>query len=67
VRFYAEATGSVLVIEALAERGRVLLHRQKLTIGGYQWIISSCDGPIVADESGAYGRIISLSLMAQEE
>ena len=66
VRCYAEADGSVITIEAIAERVRELLHRQTLMIAGFQWVISSCDGPIVADESGAYGRIISLSLWAQE-
>lgn len=66
VRCYADADGSVVLIEAIAERVRVLLHRQALTIAGYQWVISNCDGPIVADESGAYGRIISLGLTAQE-
>jgi hypothetical protein len=66
VRCYAAADGSVIEIEAIAERVRVLLHRQALTIAGYQWIISDCSGPIVADESGVYGRILSLSLIAQE-
>jgi hypothetical protein len=66
VRCYTEADGSAVLIEAIAERVRSLLHRQALVIGGFQWIISSCDGPIVADESGAYGRILSLSLTAQE-
>jgi len=67
VRCYAEADGSVVTIEAIAERVRYLLHRQALTIGSFEWVISDCGGPIVADESGIYGRIISLSLMAQEE
>ena len=66
VRCYADATGSVVIIENIAERVRALLHRQALTIGGFTWVISDCSGPIVADEAGYYGRIISLSLKAQE-
>jgi hypothetical protein len=67
VRCYADADGSAVVVEAIAERVRALLHRQALTIAGYRWIISNCSGPLVADEKDAYGRIISLSLTAQEE
>ena len=66
VRFYAEADGSVILIESMVERGRALLHRQPLTISGFTWVISNAAGPIVADEPGAYGRILSLSLIAQE-
>lgn len=66
VRCYAEADGSTVVIEAMAERARALLHRQALTIAGFTWLISDCSGPTVADELDAYGRIISLSLKAQE-
>lgn len=66
VRCYADADGSVVVVEAIAERVRVLLHRQPLPITGFDWILSECSGPIVADERDVYGRIISLSLMAQE-
>ena len=67
VRCYADADGSAVLIETIAERVRALLHRQALTIDGYQWVISDCGGPIVADEPGSYARIISLSLTAQEE
>jgi hypothetical protein len=66
VRIYAEADGSVVTIEAMAERVRYLLHRQTLTIAGFAWVISDVSGPIVADEPGKYGRILSLSLIAQE-
>ena len=67
VRCYAVADGSAVVIETIAERVYELLHRQKLMINGYQWVISNCGGPIVADEKDFYGRIISLSLTAQKE
>jgi len=67
VRCYAVADGSTVTIEAIAERVRALLHRQALTISGYRWIISEVTGPIAADEQDYYGRIISLSLKAQEE
>lgn len=67
VRCYADADGSAVVIEAIAERVRALLHRQPLTINGYRWLISDCTGPIVADERDVYGRVISVSLKAEED
>jgi hypothetical protein len=67
VRCYAEADGSAVTVEAIAERVRELLHRQALNISGYRWLVSSCAGPIAADEQDSYGRIISLSLTAQED
>lgn len=66
VRCYDEASGSAVVVEAIAERVRALLHRQPLTIDGFTWLVSEVNGPIVADETDAYGRIVSLSLIAQE-
>ena len=66
VRIYAFADGSTVLIEAIAERVRALLHRQELNINGFVWLVSDCSGPIVADEPDTYGRIISLSLKAEE-
>jgi hypothetical protein len=66
VRCYGSASGSAVEIEAIAERVRALLHRQALGIAGFDWVISDCFGPIVADEEDSYGRIISLSITAQE-
>lgn len=66
VRCYTAAEGSVVEVEAMAERVRALLHRQALTISGFIWIISDCSGPVAADERDAYGRVITLSLKAQE-
>lgn len=66
VRCYAAADGSAVVIEAIAERVRALLHRQPLNINGFKWILSNVSGPIVADERDVYGRVISVSLIATE-
>lgn len=66
VRCYADANGSAIVVEAIAERVRALLHRQVLVIDGFTWLVSDVSGPIVADETDAYGRIVSLRLIAQE-
>lgn len=66
VRCYAPADGSAIVVEAIAERVRALLHRQALSIGGFDWLVSDVTGPIVADERDVYGRVVSLSLTAQE-
>jgi hypothetical protein len=66
VRCYDEASGSAVIIEAIAERVRALLHRQELDVAGFSWLISDCSGPVVADELDAYGRIISLSIKMQD-
>src|SRR5690554_2808553 len=66
IRCYAEANGSAVVVEAIAEQVRALLHRQPLQINGYHWLISDVIGPIVADEQDAYGRILTLNLTVQE-
>ncbi|NUM48735.1 MAG: DUF3168 domain-containing protein [Anaerolineales bacterium] len=72
IRCYAPATGSAALVEQIAERVRTLLHRQHLTIAGFTWLVSDIAGPIIADEretqSGrdTYGRVLTLSLKAQE-
>jgi len=66
VRCYASASGSAVTVEAIAERVRALLHRQELTIAGFTWIWASCSGPIGADETDAYGRIISVRFVMEE-
>lgn len=67
VRCYAAAVGSAATVEAIAERVRSLLHRQALSIDGYKWIVSDCGGPIAADESDYYGRIVSVTLKIEED
>jgi len=67
VRCYAAANGSAAVVEEIAETVRALLHRQQLSITGYNWIMSDATGPITADERFAYGRIITVSVTAQED
>jgi hypothetical protein len=66
VRCYADASGSEVVIEAIAERVRAILHRQPLSIDGFTWLISDVTGPVIANEPDYMGRILSLSLTAQE-
>jgi hypothetical protein len=66
VRCYANAGGSAVEVEAIARRVRALLHRQPLTISGYNWIMSDCTGPVQVDERFVYGRIITVSVTAQE-
>ena len=67
VRCYANANGSAAVVEEIAEKVRQLLHRQQLSITGYNWIMSDATGPITADERFAYGRIVTVSVTAQED
>lgn len=66
VRCYTDAGGSAVTVEAMAERVRQLLHRQPLSIDGFGWILSDCSGPIAADENDAYGRIVTVRVIAQE-
>jgi len=66
VRCYAAALGSAKVVNAIAERVRYLLHRQPLLISGHVWIWSECTGPINSDESDAYGRIVTVQILADE-
>lgn len=66
VAVYAEADGSPLVVEAIAERVRTILHRRALVIQGYNWVISDVTGPIALDGDGSYGRVLTLTLKAQE-
>lgn len=67
IRCYDKISGSAVTVEAIAERVRNLLHRQPLSIDGASWMISDCSGPTTADEPEAYGRIITLSLIALED
>jgi len=66
VRAYAPADGSTLVVDAIIERVRALLHRRALVVDGFEWVISNVSGPIAVDEPDFYGRVVSLDLRIQE-
>jgi len=66
VRCYDEATGGAARVEAIAERVRALLHRRPLVIPGFVWLLGECSGPFVADEPGAYARIVTVRLIVEE-
>lgn len=66
IRAYADEDGNNVPVEAIAERVRAIFHRRALVIGGYNWIISDVTGPIVADGPGFYGRVVSVTVKAQE-
>lgn len=67
VKAYTKATGSADRVNAIAERVRFLLHRKQLSVGGYNWILSDVNGPVVADETDYYARLISLSTKLEEQ
>lgn len=67
VRCFAEATGSPILIERIAERVRFLLHRQTLNPSGYHMIFSLVSGPTVNDGEGVYGRVISLRWVGMQD
>ena len=64
---YSAATGSVAVVEEIAERVRSLLHRFPLEVAAHETWIAEVTGPIAADEEDAYGRILTLRLVVQED
>lgn len=66
VRCYTHASGSAAEVELMAERVRVLFHRQAISITDFEWIWGECSGPIVADEQDAYGRIVTVKLTIEE-
>lgn len=66
VRCYAPATGSAVVVEAIAERVRELLHKHRLEVEGHVTYLAEVAGPIVADETEAYGRILTVRLTLGE-
>ncbi len=66
VRCYAAADGSAALVEEIAERVRTLLHRYRLEVANHETWVAEASGPIVADEEGAYGRIVSLRLVLME-
>jgi len=66
VRCYTAGTGSAVLVEEIAERVRVLLHRHRLEVEDHVTYIAEVSGPIVADEVDAYGRILTVRLTIGE-
>lgn len=66
IRCYAEADGSAVTVESIAERVRELLHRKKIEDENFVTIWSECEGPIVADDGETYGRIVTLKITIME-
>lgn len=66
VRCYAADDGSAIVVEQMAERVRELLHRAPLTVSGWCVFVAECSGPVVADEQGSYGRVVTVRMKMLE-
>ena len=66
IRCYASPDGSAVIIEQIAERVRVLLHRAPLTIAGYRVEVADVSGPTMNSEDDAYGRQLTLRMIMQE-
>ncbi len=67
VRCYTPAAGSAATVEAIAERVRTLLHRFRMEVDGHETVIAEVSGPTAADEEDAYGRVVTVRLVLQEE
>ncbi len=63
IRCYGKATGGMVAIEAIAERARVVLHRQPLTVAGFTHVLSEVISLISVDEEDIYGRILTLRVL----
>jgi hypothetical protein len=66
IRVYASVDGSAVIIEQIAERVRVLLHRAPLTIAGYRVEVANVTGPTMNAADDAYGRQLTLEMLMQE-
>ena len=67
INYYAEATGESSEVDAIAERVRALFHRQSLEVEGFGVWMTECGGPVSADESDAYRRIVTVRIVMTEE
>lgn len=67
VRCYAAADGDSSTVESIAERVRALLHREPLDVEGFGVFLAECSGPIVANESDAYGRVVTVRMIMMED
>jgi len=65
IRVYDRDDGNPVTIETIAERVRLLLHRQLLEPSGWTYVMSSVTGPIVADELDSYGRVLTLTIVLE--
>jgi hypothetical protein len=66
IRCYAPPAGSDELIEDIAEAVRAIFHRQIVPISGYNIIISRVDGPLVANEDRAQGRLLTIKMIIKE-
>lgn len=58
---------SPTIVEAVAEQVRVLFQRQVFSITGFSIIVAEVNGPIIADEEDALGRVVSVRLVLKED
>lgn len=66
IKCYTDESGSAILVEDIAERVRAILHRQPFLITDFVCLWSSCAGPITIDETHAYGRLVSVTVTAEE-
>jgi hypothetical protein len=68
IRCYTLRTGSMVGVEAIAERVRTLLHRFSLVVTGYTTIVAEASGPFPAPvEDGVYGLIVTCSFRMEAD
>ncbi len=65
IRCYAEQTGSVMLVDNIAERVRQLFHRQMVAVNGYNNVMTVCSGPYAGSTDDAYGRIVTVRFILE--
>lgn len=67
IRCYTEASGSMVGIEAIAERVRALFHRHRLAISGFGTLVAVASGPTIAPtDDTVYGMLVTVRLIIEE-
>lgn len=65
IKIYADAKGSAIDIDEIAERVYYILHRNLVVVPGYAWILTECQGPASIDEDYTYGRLITARILLE--
>lgn len=68
IRCYTAATGSAALVEQIADRVRVLLHRATFPIDGHMVVVADVSGPFNGPaEDTAYGRVLTPRFKIEEQ
>lgn len=63
IRCYTERSGSVVLVDQIAERIREVLHRASVPVAGLEHVDTRVSGPLAIDEPESYGRVLTARLL----